>query len=319
MMWQVLREKRKYLDLKFRAAGGQANVRVIERPGLWMKPADCAALIEDLRVIVRTMNAGDLDYGIFTGDQDRLNHAILTVIYDSKSGRPVGFNALSAMDCHLKGEPVEVVHLGLVVVDPSFRSRGVTWLLYGFTTFLLFMKNRMKPLWISSVTQVPTVVGNVADAFQNVYPAPGTTNRRDFDHLTLAREIMRNHRHVFGVGPDAVFDEDKFVIQNAYTGGSDNLKKTFAQAPKHRNEVYNSFCRDTLDYARGDDVLQIAQIDLSTFLAYMQHSLPRTSSLRVMWELAFAFIEALALPAIHWFSANRPMGDLRPWNSNTQK
>ena len=60
---------------------------------------------------------------------------------------------------------------------------------------------------------------------------------------------MRRHRRVFGVGEDAGFDEARFVITNAYTGGSDNLKKSFDVAPKHRDEAYNDFCREQLDYS----------------------------------------------------------------------
>ena len=46
-----------------------------------------------------------------------------------------------------------------------------------------------------------------------------------------------------------LFDEERFVITDAYTGGSDNLKKSFAEAPKHRAPLYNEMCERELDYA----------------------------------------------------------------------
>ena len=74
---------------------------------------------------------------------------------------------------------------------------------------------------------------------------------------------MASHRKVFGVGPDAAFDEDRSVILNAYTGGSEELKKSFDAAPKHRDDAYNAMCADELDYARGDDFLQTGQINMT--------------------------------------------------------
>jgi hypothetical protein len=61
---------------------------------------------------------------------------------------------------------------------------------------------------------------------------------------------MRRHRAVFGVGDEAGFDEARFVITNAYTGGSDALKKSLETAPRHRGERYNAFCARELDYER---------------------------------------------------------------------
>src|SRR5690606_24857357 len=99
--------------------------------------------------------------------------------------------------------------------------------------------------------------------FSDVFPSPRLGARRSFDHLTLARQIMVRHRSAFGVGPEAGFNEARFVINDAYTGGSDALKKTFAQAAPHRVEAYNAFCRDELDYGRGDDLIQIGRIDMA--------------------------------------------------------
>ena len=103
----------------------------------------------------------------------------------------------------------------------------------------------------------------VSQTFSDVFPSPHPDARQSFAHLQLARGIMSRHRAVFGVGEDAGFDETRFVITNAYTGGSDALKKTFEAAPKHRDEQYNVFCARELDYARGDDVLHLGRIDLA--------------------------------------------------------
>lgn len=286
--------------------------RVIERPGLWMKPEELAKLVQDIRSVIATINVGNLDYGIAKGSKDVLDRIVITMIYEGKTKRPIAFNALTIMDCTLRGKPNPVVHLGLVVIDPTVRAKGFSWILYGLTTFLLFFKNRFKPLWISNVTQVPAIIGMVSESFGNVYPNPKLNGRRTYDHLILAREIMQSHRDVFGVGPEAEFDEETFVIKNAYTGGSDNLKKTLESAPKHRNELFNKFAEEMLDYERGDDILQLGQMDVKTYYHYMIHSIPNESKLIILYKIFFNMFEFSLVPIVQWFSVTKQMGVLRP-------
>ena len=160
------------------------------------------------------------------------------------------------------------------MVDPEVQGQGLSWVLYGLTTLVLFMRDGLRPQWISNVTQVPAVCGMVSETFSDVFPSPDAAARQSFAHLQLARGIMRKHRSVFGVGEEAGFDEARFVITDAYTGGSDALKKSFDVAPKHRDEKYNAFCARELDYVRGDDLLQIGRVDLAGARRYLLSEVP---------------------------------------------
>ncbi len=300
----------RYLDVRW-SAGAGVIVRVVERPGLWMSEEAQRALLADLRAVVATTLDKGLEYGVLTGEPERLRQAIVTILYDRASGAPIAFNALSVMNIELRGRPVEALHLGLVMVDPGFRTQGLSWVLYGLTCILVFSRKGLRPIWISNVTQVPTVIGKVAEAFASAFPNPFEPSRRSFDHLTVAREIMRRHRYVFGVGPEAGFDEERFVITNAYTGGSDNLKKTFEQAPKHRDERANELCRRELDYGRGDDFLQVARLDLASSRSYLLREVPRNSLPAVLWQLVFVVLGGVVLPVLHWLNPAEPVGELR--------
>lgn len=302
---------RQFLDFEF-SPTRNARVRVIERPGLSLDEAERREIVELLRgLVARSLPAASLDYGVLTGSKDRLDNAVITIIYDQSDGRAVAFNALAFMSIDLRRQRIDVLHLGLIVVDPGFRAQGLSWVLYGLTTILIFMRKRLKPLWISSVTQVPAIIGKFCESFDKVYPAPHS--RRSFEHLVIAREIMRRHRHVFGVGADAGFDETRFVITNAYTGGSDNLKKRFEDAQAHREEIYNDMCRRELDYDRGDDFLQIGVFDLAAAQKYLLRSVPSDSLPALFCHLVFVLLAALVMPILAWFSVSEPLGELRPW------
>jgi hypothetical protein len=303
--------RRRHLNETVSARGG-VRLRIVERPGLWMSPEELARIVADLQAVVATaVPGGDLAYGAASGDTGRLDASILTIAYD-RGGRAIGFNALSLMDCELRGQQIEVLHLGLVVIDPAQRTSGLAGVLYGLTAFLLFARRQMRPLWISNVTQVPAVFGMVSEAFDSVYPTSDPANHQRYDHAHLARQIMSRYRFVFGVGEEAEYDERRGVITNAYTGGSDNLKKGFEDAPKHRKEQHNDTCRRELDYDRGDDFLQIGQVTLRAARSYFTRSSSVISPGALAMQFGTRVLESLVAPLVQWFDARRQMGDLRP-------
>ena len=300
------------IDLTLRTHEG-LTTRIVESPGRALGEDDLERLVAQLRVVAgKTLPAGDLSYGIFSGKRERLSRAIVTVICEEASGRPIAFNALSVMPVELDGQPAEVTHLGLVMVDPEAQGQGLSWVLYGLSTLVLFIRGGLRQKWISNVTQVPAVAGMVSDTFSDVYPSPLPEARQSFAHLQLARGIMAKHRAVFGVGDEAGFDEARSVITNAYTGGSDALKKTFEIAPKHRNAIYNDFCERELDYARGDDVLQLGRIDLAGARRYLLSEVPHGSLPALLAASTVLSLQRLILPVAHWLDDTRAFGTLRP-------
>jgi hypothetical protein len=307
--------RRRYLKLSMRIGRG-LRLRIVERPALALSSQDLEDLCTDLRgVALAVLPDGDLEYGVLGGDRERLENAVITLIYDARTGAPVAFNALSLMNVSLAGQPVEILHLGLVMVDPALRGRGLSELLYGLTCVLLFLRRQCRPLRLSNVTQVPAVFGMVSETFDQVFPTPERSSDPGFVHRSLARQIMAQHRHVFGVGPEARFDEERSVILDSYTGGSDDLKKTFDEAPKHRRDAYNAMCAQELDYARGDDFLQIGQLNMEAAGRYLARVAGPQSGLFFATRLILFAAQSAVLPVAHWFADDQPWGVLRPWRS----
>jgi hypothetical protein len=308
--WQALSQPQ--IDLTLRTHSGLIT-RIVESPGCSLSEADLEALVAQLRIVAaKTLPAESLTYGIFSGERERLSRAVVTLISEEATGRPIAFNALSIMPVELDGEPAEVTHLGLVMVDPDERGQGLSWVLYGLTALVLFARDGLRPKWISNVTQVPAVVGMVCETFSEVFPSPHPGARQSFAHLQLARGIMRRHRAVFGVGGDAGFEEARFVITDAYTGGSDALKKSFDSAPKHRDPQYEAFCARELDYIRGDDLLQIGRIDLAGARRYLLREVPHGSLPALLATGVVLSLQRLLLPVFYWLDDTRAFGSLRP-------
>lgn len=300
--------------------GGGLKAWIVERPGLHLDDTARARLLGDLRAIAgKTLDGDDLDYGVFDETSGALERTLVTLLYNRKTGDPVAFNSLPILDMSIRGETRSVLHLGLVMVDPDARQGGLSAVLYGLACAILLIRNQFRPIWISSVTQVPAVVGLVSEMYSDVYPSPLPRSRRSFEHLLMARRIMAEHRAAFGVGPDADFDEQSFVIANAYTGGSDHLKKRFEDAPKHRKDVFNTMCDTQLDYDRGDDFLQIGRLDVEALRHYCTRIAPQGLGLAPVLGLFFFGFQSLFLPVLHWFNDKRAWGGLRPARAHTER
>ena len=73
------------IDVTLRTHDGLAT-RIVESPGKSLSEDDLERLVAQLRVVAgKTLPAGDLTYGIFSGERERLSRAIVTVICEEAS------------------------------------------------------------------------------------------------------------------------------------------------------------------------------------------------------------------------------------------
>ncbi len=303
-----------YLNWSYVDKNQKIKVRIIERPAYCLDERELSVLREDLKQVVRkSIPKENLDYGIFSEKSNAFESSIITIVYKLSDNTPIAFNSLVWIKLKLRGKDEDLLHLGLVVVDPDVREGGLTWILYGLTTILLFVRKRLKPIWISNVTQVPAVLGKVQSSMDQVYPTPKNLGQPPFIHQWLARQILESNRHVFGVGPDAEFDHVNFIIKNSYTGGSDHLKKSFIESQPHRDETFNNFCKNNLDYNRGDDFIQIGQLNLDMTKKFLLKAVPKKSFVSIIVSLFFISLQSIFSPILLWLDNKQKYGDLRPW------
>lgn len=246
-------------------------------------------------VVANTVAGGTLDYGVARGERELLARAIVTLGYRSRPRRPVALNALIRLPVTLHGREIDVLHLGLALVRPEVRSLGLCHRLYFLPLILGLLRNRWRPFWVSNVSQVPSAIGQMSEHFDSVYPGPDPDGSPSPHHRAVAGQVFARHRSAFGVGEDASFDPDRHVIRNAYTGGSDNLKKAFDETTKHRLAKYNELCAATLDYGRGDDFLQVGRYTVAALRRSIRQA--RVRPVRVG-------APDLSHPAWSWFLAN---------------
>src|SRR6201999_1884166 len=86
------------IDLTLHTHAG-LRTRIVESPGLSLSEAELDELVSRLRTVAgKTLPDGALSHGIFSGERERLSRAVITLIYEEATGRPIAFNTLAVMD-----------------------------------------------------------------------------------------------------------------------------------------------------------------------------------------------------------------------------
>ena len=69
--------------------------KVYERPGIWMSKEDLELLTNDIhQVAISGQGEKDIpDYGVLKGNSEDLINRVITIGYEKKTGKPVGFAA----------------------------------------------------------------------------------------------------------------------------------------------------------------------------------------------------------------------------------
>lgn len=253
---------------------GEADVVLWSRPGAFCDDEALQRIARDLRAVAQTAHDDEEipAYGVLNGDREALRTRDVVLVYDRASQRPVAFNSLSVFNVAIGKRLVPIVYLGLTYVALDHQRGGMLNLAYGVPMITRLVRNGGRSFWLSTSTQVPSVVGIVADSFDDVYPHYAGGVRQSRMHLEIARSIMSEHRASFGVGEQAGFHEGMHIITTAYTPGSEALRKTYHEAPKYRVELANEFCRRWLDYERGDEILQIGRCSVRSVLRFTMKS-----------------------------------------------
>jgi hypothetical protein len=263
------------------ARGREVHVRlgptlaatIYDCPGLWMDDARLGHLQDEIASVARAAIPGALSYGVLLRQRRPYENRLIVVGRNVVTGQVVGFNALPWLKVQLPARTVTVMHFGLLIIHPDHQRQGLQGMLYGLGAFNAYQRVRERPLYMSNVTEVPAVFGAVCEQVVNPYPHFRSVAPPE-GYRAIAQAIFAQHRHEFGVGADARFDADRFVIEGSYTGGSDALKKTFDRAAAHRNPACNAFCQAQLDYGRGDDFLQIGIMDVTVITNWMTRRIP---------------------------------------------
>src|SRR5690606_22629088 len=101
---------------------------------------------------------------------------------------------------------------------------------------------------------------------ENVYPSP-FVEEASMEQLSIAHYISENYRWELYINQDAKFNSNSFIFKGSVTDTmfekSDKDKEYY-----HRDKHLTQFYLDRINFADGDEVLQIGKVSLLTYPKY---------------------------------------------------
>ena len=255
------------------------DIELHVRPANELGRARLAALVTDLRAVAATCFETLPNYQCISGRDDVLARNVIAVAR-REDGIAAGF--CSALLIPVDGVG-DVLHLGLTCVRPDDRGAGLTHELTSKVLLGYLSQHRpFERVWVSNVACVLSSLGNVAVHFDDVYPAPWTAGP-SVTHSRIAATISAHHRDDIYIRGDAAFDTNAFVFRGSNQPGNMFCKTEDDARFHHREQALNSYYADRMNFAAGDEVLQIGHVSLRRLLGYgvRRAVLPRRRRRRV--------------------------------------
>lgn len=156
-----------------------------------------------------------------------------------------------------QGHPV--FHLGPLF--SSLENRGLAKLIFVFGIMYTFLSERIiTKLYLTNLTHVPRLSGIFWDYFQNVYPGVKPGKRPSQLHLDIKDMLLETYLSEWRLPRPPTVDEH-FVMKGfrKQKDGKILYNDTAQTVPKHRKAKYNERVIRMLDYANGDEMLQVCE------------------------------------------------------------
>jgi hypothetical protein len=138
-------------------------------------------------------------------------------------------------------------------------------LLYLWSCLYVLLRAGLRRVYITSLTHTPKIFGAVAEAYEKVFPDGSAAAGPEPFHLAVRDMLMAVYLREFDMKEPPAID-GRFVIPGfrRMADGTTLIPDTEETVPRHRKEGYNAFCFANLDYARGDDILQVGILRVTT-------------------------------------------------------
>lgn len=249
-------------------------VTTYDQPGRWMTDSDLAVLRTTLRRVATGSIGSVPTHRLFEQDRAVFENRLVSVAYDQTG--PVAFTAMVYLD--VPGDVV--VHLGLTMIAERGRGQRLQSALFAKSLLLPVVNLCTLSYHVTNLAASPAGIGNVSDYFLDCFPHyEGAVTRKEH-HVFIARHVLARYRREFGCSERARFDVAAFVVygSNKEEGGGTHqfIRKDGTAVSRHRTEICNRFVRERVDFGKGDELFQVARLDVfGTCAKYVMHAAKR--------------------------------------------
>lgn len=248
-------------------------VRTYDQPGRWMTDEQ----LDELRCILEEVSLSSIGslptHRLFERSNTRavLSNRVVSIAYDDEG--PLGFTAMVYLDCVTD----VVVHLGLTMTGRRGRGKRLQSALFTKSLLLPLVNMCRISYNVTNCGASPAGIGNVSEYFFDCYPTYTLATVRKDHHVFIARHILKHYRFEFGCSDYATFDEASFVVYKSNTpeggGTHEFIKQDGSPVSQHKTDECNKFVAGLIDFSAGDELFQVATLNLvGSLLKYITRS-----------------------------------------------
>lgn len=221
------------------------------RPGLWASSEEIENIEKRINIVNKESNK-NFSYGIFDpkNKKDFYDNSMICIL--EFDGHPAGFFYNVIIDFI---EDKKIVHQGLVLIS---KNMGQNLLYYPYVKSNLLIKEQIGDFYITSISSVPSIIGEIYNIFDNVWPSPYTDliKPNDVYYTKAAETVFFNYvKKFFPFSEEIFFNKRRFVIESkAKEMGFERDVRSLSR--DSRLEV-NLFCQFWIDYSKNEDIIQV--------------------------------------------------------------
>ncbi|KLO13142.1 hypothetical protein SCHPADRAFT_904442 [Schizopora paradoxa] len=240
------------------------SCEVLERPGLEWPREKQLVLIHELRAPASQCFSSIPEYQCLSLTPKALDDKLIAVARRDDTGELIAFSSAIFLDIRVPQTSSDtVLHTGLTCIHPAERRSGLTISLFA-NLFGHLLSMFPDGIWLTSLAAIPSSLVSIYQIASDVFPSPDVPTPSP-THLAIAKSISDSHRNAMLVAPSAVFDAASFVFRVSKPTDSPMRKNVNDPALQHRNRRVNEFYRELLSGGDGDEVLQVAYLDVDKF------------------------------------------------------
>lgn len=233
------------------------HFEMYNRPGLWMKKKQLIKIQNRMIAIAKKRLGAKPLFGIY----DRLDvFQNKFITFCSKEKNDLCFNAMSYIG-HYNSH--NVIHMGATCCIAG--NKGIMSMTYFWGLLFLRMRHHARKIYVTGITHTPRLLGIMNNLFSDVYPNPFQNGAGPKPyHYDLVELFMNTYRHEWDLVNEPVIDK-RFILEG-FRRQKDNsilYPDTVRTVPRHRNNAYNKYCYDNLDFARGDEFIMAGEFKFS--------------------------------------------------------
>jgi len=226
------------------------------KPLEWMSQDELSHLQNQLD-IVNKESGKNFNYGIFDPHNRNNFYKNSMICVMELDGHPAGF----FYNVIFEGE-LNIVHQGLVLIS---KNIGENLLYFPYVNSNKLIREKIGDFYITSISSVPSIIGEIHNIFDNVYPSPFVNQIKppQKEYSQVALKVFEDYVKRFFPFPEEVsFNKRRFVIESK--AKEMGFERDIRNLPRDSRFEVNVFCQYWLDYSKNEDIIQVGIFNQKT-------------------------------------------------------